>query len=150
MLSNKSSLKIKCTLKMYIFPILLLLILFLPMFVYADTPQAGSALSMARGSVKDIISLISNIFNPLAVLCLGIALIRIVVSKNSKDTEEAIKWAKRIIIAFVIFNIAGTFIAWTLNIKNMQHTYNYGNPGSVGDVLKDISDKEITEYSYGN
>lgn len=115
--------------------LLVLITTFITINMFSVPVFAAETLSSAKSYVNEIALLITNIFNPSAVLCFGLALIKIVLSKNSKDVEDAMKWAKSILIAFVIFNIGGTFMNWVSSINGMNHSITY-NATNLSDAIK--------------
>ena len=90
-----------------------------------------------------IVKLITNIANPTAVVCIGIALTRIVMTRDSKATEDAIRWIKGILITFIIFNILGSFLNWVEDFMT-KPSYTYSAPGSLSETIK--NEKRITEF----
>lgn len=109
----------------YLITFFLILIVSYTTISMVSVPVFAENITTARSYGKQIASLITSIFNPSAVLCFGLALVKIVLSKNTKDVEDGMKWAKSIIIAFVIFNIGGTFMNWVDTIPGMNHSYKY-------------------------
>ena len=110
-------------------PIFILLALLITQPVYAANLATG------KSYAKNIIGIITPIFDSSCVLCLGLAIVKIVLSRDQKSADDAYKWAKSIIIAFIIFNIGGTFISWVDGISGMRHSYSYQNK-DLADAIK--------------
>lgn len=92
------------------------------------TFAAGTDLSGAIVSLCNKIgSLLTTIFGPLCILILGVAIITIMIGKNSKSAESGMDWAKRACICFVVFNLLGAILTWGLSLFSGTNVSGWGN-----------------------
>lgn len=110
-----------------------LLLLFLFLFSYISA-IAGTA-NTAQGSVNDILPIlkaISVFFNPLCVLGTGLGIIQMVLSRDTRTAQGAIRFIKMAIFAFIVFNCLGAIVAYvdSLGIKNF-YSFNDQNLSNI-------------------
>lgn len=97
------------------------------------TTFAATELSAAIKSVLNSIgTLLTSVFGPLCILVLGLAIVSILIGKNSKSAESGMEWAKRACICFVVFNLLGSILTWGLTLFSGT---NVGAWGTTTDAL---------------
>lgn len=79
-------------------------------------------------------TLLTSVFGPLCILVLGLAIVSILVGKNSKSAEQGMEWAKRACICFVVFNLLGAILTWGFDLFNGLGT-NVSDWGNVSTAL---------------
>ena len=95
----------------------------------ADTGLSGAIVSLCN----NIGSLLTTIFGPLCILILGVAIVTIMIGKNSKSAESGMDWAKRACICFVVFNLLGAILTWGLSLFSGTNVNGWGNvTGNTG------------------
>lgn len=75
---------------------------------FAATDLGKAIVSLCNGIGK----LLTTVFGPLCILILGVAIVTIMIGKNSKSAESGMDWAKRACICFIIFNLLGAILTW--------------------------------------
>ena len=65
-----------------------------------------------KEAIEPIYAGIFGISTALAVLCIAIAVVIRLVSRNQRSIDEANAWIKRVIISWLILNLMGTIIAY--------------------------------------
>ena len=96
--------------------IIITLLSIMPVFAADDKPDGLTTLLIH--AITAIRTVINTIFDPICVLALGICIVILVLGRNSKSAESSMSWAKRIVICFVIFNIAGTILTFLTGAFN--------------------------------
>lgn len=81
-------------------------IMVLPAFAYS-TPE-----EIIKKVITSIGGIMTSIFSPLCVLILGIAIVSIILCKDSKSATSGFSWAKRAVIGFVVFNCLGSILQY--------------------------------------
>lgn len=92
--------------------------LVLPTLAYSTPEQ------IIKKVITSIGGIMTSIFSPLCVLILGIAIVSIILCKDSKGATNGISWAKRAVIGFVIFNCLGSILQYGTQLFAGQ-SYNF-------------------------
>ena len=89
----------------------------------ARTTDLASAVTSILNSIG---TLLTSVFGPLCILVLGLAIVSILVGKNSKSAEQGMEWAKRACICFVVFNLLGSILTWGLGLFSNTNVSSWG------------------------
>lgn len=92
------------------------------LFAFCTPAFAGTAGSV-QSSVNEILPMlkaISVFFNSLCVLGMGIGIMQMVLSRDQRMAQGAVKFMKMVIFAFIIFNCLGAIVTYvdSLGIAN--------------------------------
>lgn len=83
-------------------------------------------------------TLLTQVFGPLCILVLGIAIISIMVGQNSKSAENGMSWAKRACGCFIAFNILGSVLTWGLTLFSNTNVSAWGTTQDVASIFQMI------------
>ena len=98
--------------------------------IYASTLMTTFAATDLSSAIKNICNkvgtLLTSVFGPLCILILGIAIITILIGKNSKSAEQGMEWAKRACICFIVFNLLGSILTWGITLFSGTNVSSWG------------------------
>lgn len=98
-----------------------------PLIATLTATTFATDLATAITSILNSIgTLLTTVFGPLCVLVLGLAIVSILVGKNSKSAEQGMEWAKRACICFVVFNLLGSILTWGLGLFSGTNVSSWG------------------------
>lgn len=107
----------------------------MPMVSFADNTELGAAITTLIGKIG---TLLTTVFGPLCVLILAIAIITIIIGKNSKSAESGMEWAKRAVIGFIAFNLLGSILTYGISLFSQAGTQQWGTVTAALGLLGNV------------